>query len=473
MRNLSRKIAALLVFVFVATGISEAGNGLTIKAAQSGYTVTFDFKDGRVIKQSVDVGGHISTVPDLPEETDDTQYFWEAGGKKYTASEVAGLVINKNYDFILATKTVKKWPVTFYYNNQQIGETLKIEDGKTISSNDFPVLTGTPSTKEARARGWGENIRKSENQKQVWFERSLYAGSSITAEWKKVEPLFVNDICFEMPGGTSLTYTVEYGDTFTQTVLPGKDYDEQKGTSDASIGNEKKFLGWEDEAGNSYSSADGKFNKVFKDASTTLRPRWNTGTGNFKVTFQVAGLSGATEDIVIDNVAKDAIIINFPTVTKTGYKLTKWIGSDGKEYTSKGQQGDNATRITGDVVLTPQFEINKYEVQFNYRKRNASIPDSEISSTELENVYLKTPKTITGVPYNSLISESEIPTDVAQKMELTFLAPKEEGSQELEEYTVTCTYNGKWKTGKTIWNFKEDKVASDMTAAKGDRKSVV
>lgn len=472
MRNLSRKIAALLVFVFVATGISEAGNGLTIKAAQSGYTVTFDFKDGRVIKQSVDVGGHISTVPDLPEETDDTQYFWEAGGKKYTASEVAGLVINKNYDFILATKTVKKWPVTFYYKNQQIGETLKIEDGKTISSKDFPALTGIPSNTEARDMGWGENIYRSENQKQIRFGRSLYEGRSITDEWKKVEHLFVNDIRFKMPDGSFSTYTVDYGAAFTQTVLPGKDYDEQKGTSDASIGNEKEFLGWEDAAKNSYGSTEGKFNEVFKQASTTLYPRWNTGTGNFKVTFQVAGLSGATEDIVIDNVAKDAIIINFPTVTKTGYKLTKWIGSDGNEYKSKRQDGDNATRITGDVVLTPQFEINKYEVQFNYRKRNASIPDSEISSTELENVYLKTPKTITGVPYNSLISESEIPADVAQKMELTFLAPKEEGSQELEEYTVTCTYNGKWKTGKTIWNFKEDKVASDMTAAKGADSSL-
>lgn len=483
MKKLTRKIAAFLAVVLMFTSMAEYGGGIAVKAAEKGFTVTFKGTDGKIVsKQSVEPGGNITSVPDLPKDVTSadskTVYYWtpDSGRSMYKENEVAELTINKNYDFTVDHKTIATRTVGFYYGDNLI-KTVKVEDGTCIPQNDIPdrtKISGAPSTDAADFSGWYETINATDDD--VTPSYKLYNGKTIYSD-TNYYALFTYKVKFHLSDSREHTYTIQSGRNLKKTVLPDDYYDEKTTSGDGmgvSIGNKREFLGWYNEptGGTQYGDKNGSFDMEFEKNQTKLYPHWsNPSAGSYKVTFEVNGLSGATEDIEVDGVATNAVILKFPQVSKPGHKLVKWIGSDGREYFSKEDQGSNATKITGDVVLTPEFEINKHVVQFNYRKQNENIPESELNSTDLSTIFLEERKTLNSVEYDSLIPESEIPDDVANVMKLDFLAPSSENSEELIQYTVTCTYNNKWKAGGREWNFSEDKVSSDMIMAEGEGDS--
>lgn len=477
MKKLYRKISVILILTLLFTSLGETGRLMTAKAAEEGYTVTFQYIDGKEVSQSVAPGGNITSVPTLTAETSNKRYFWEYGGKKYTEADIPKLTINKNCIFKEVYITIEKHKVSFNYKDSSI-KTEEVEHGKSLGSKFPSAPANGPAKEQAYFAGWVSGITSTVSG--VTYTAALKNYTPILKDWT-VEALYTYSLHFHTTSGNIRTHTMEYGKPFTYTILPGENYENLPSSGDntgASLGKAKTFLGWYDSesGGNSYSGADGVFtDQTFNKASTELFPHWDSPeVGNYSVTFQVAGLSGATEDIVFDNVAEDAVILSFPKVTKAGHTLTKWVDASDETsiYLSKNENGSNATKIKKTVTLKPIFEVNKHEVQFNYRTRNTDIPDSEINSTDLNTVYKEDVTTIKNIPYGSLIPKDNIPNNMAQKMEMKFLAPTKEGSEELTEYTAVYTYNGKWKTGNTEWDFDTNTVSNDMKKTTGGDSSL-
>lgn len=463
MKKWYKKISILLVFALLFSTIGDISGGMTARAA-TGYTVTFKPIGKASISMSVNPGERITSIPDLTPKSSTKKYYWlsDNGSRYYNNNGIAALTINGNYTFTEKYDNIQTYTVTFKYGDKTI-EKRPVESGEAIGTLPAQPAPELINRNNATFAGWRRSITSTPSGVSSY---AVYPSTRIASDLT-VNALYTYSVFFATTGKT---FTMQYGTPFTYTILPAEAYEEapsSDNSSGASVGNAKQFLGWYDAetGGNKCSEPDGKFSeKNFSAAQTTLYPRWSTPSGKYEVTLQVAGLSGATEDIVFQNVAENAVILSYPEPTLAGHTLTKWVDANNEEiqYKSNKKYGSDATKIKQSVTLKPVFEINKHSVQFNYRTRNTDIPDSEIDSTDLNTLYKKDVKALDDITYGSTIPKEEIPSNVAQEMRMKFFAPTEEGSEELTEYTAICTYNGKWKTGTTEWNFDTDTVSSDM-----------
>ena len=206
-------------------------------------------------------------------------------------------------------------------------------NGGSDVATQHVLVGGKASTPEAPERegytfdGWYLNGEKFN------FGNKITDNITLTAQWK----INVYTVTFDSNGGSKVeAQKVEFSKTATKPADPTRD-----GVT---------FLGWQ------LDGADYDFATPVK-SDITLVANWNVE--KFKVTFDSNGGSA----VAAQTVEKDKTAIEPAAPTREGYKFLGWFNGDSAFNFS--------TKITADITLTAQWEINKYTVTFDSKGGSA------------------------------------------------------------------------------------------------------
>ncbi|MEG2512775.1 MAG: InlB B-repeat-containing protein [Acetivibrio sp.] len=477
MKKIMRGIAALLALIMATTGIGT--EGLFTKAASYGYTVKFERNGSVIANTTVELNSRITSVPNLTPSTTEAdgttvEYYWNWNGTNYKEAKLPELTVNQNMTFVescVRVPPVIKHKVTFTYKGNVVFKQDVIHGGYISGEGGFGFDAPNGGPAGSDFKGWGVSIIDSGNGPYLSnsWEGPVYGDMNFI-------PLFVYNITFQDARSRANTlYTVEAGKPFSKTVEPAPNYNTQT-SGTVAVGKKRTFMGWytgPNGTGRSVSTGgDLNLINITPSQHITLYPYWKEPeTGNYTVTFKVAGCSGATGDIVMDQVADGAVILGFPNATVPGADLMRWNTKEdgtGENYTAESP-GQVGTPIKGDLTLYPIFKIKEYAVDFSYRTENTKIAGADRENASLDSLYPNASKRLVDIKHGSFISQEEIPGDIAKTMVQRFVAPDAKNPKQNIEYTVTCTYEGQWKVAATnkIWDFAKDPVSDWMTKEQG------
>lgn len=304
------------------------------------HTVTFDTNGGTpVASQSVEDGGVI-TSPKDPTREGYTFKGWLLNGKSYDfQTPVTG-------DITLTANWAKAKPashtVTFDAANGSKPDTVKVEDGKTVTKPKDPTREGYTF------QGW------TSGGKTYDFDAPVTADITLTAQWEKNKPVTHTVTIDPANGTTADKLQVENGQTVRKPVDPVR-----KGHT---------FQGWYqgDKPYEFSTPVTGDF---------TLTAHWQQSTP--PMTIRTVTIDPANGEKTTVLKVEDGQKLTKPTdPKKNGYTFLAWYLND-KPY-------DFNQPVTGDITIVAQWEKNKpkthtvtYDYAYDGLKGTAVVTDGK------------------------------------------------------------------------------------------------
>lgn len=304
------------------------------------HTVTFDTNGGTpVASQSVEDGGVI-TSPKDPTREGYTFKGWLLNGKSYDfQTPVTG-------DITLTANWAKAKPashtVTFDAANGSKPDTVKVEDGKTVTKPKDPTREGYTF------QGW------TSGGKTYDFNAPVTADITLTAQWEKNKPVTHTVTIDPANGTTADKLQVENGQTVRKPADPVR-----KGHT---------FQGWYqgDKPYDFSTPVTGDF---------TLTAHWQQSTP--PMTIRTVTIDPANGEKTTVLKVEDGQKLTKPTdPKKNGYTFLAWYLND-KPY-------DFNQPVTGDITIVAQWEKNKpkthtvtYDYAYDGLKGTAVVTDGK------------------------------------------------------------------------------------------------